>query len=114
MTAAIDQILREIKELAVGLARVEGKVSNLEEGNKKINKIVFEGNGKAPLTDRVDCLEEKEESRKRNEVTINEANTENRKNKWDLKTKVFVAFCVALFGMISSVGSAYFVVTLFK
>ena len=67
------QIYNEIKDISVSIARVEGRLAPIESASSQLMKVVIQGNGKLPLTERMqkveDCLAAQKET----------------KAKWDLR-----------------------------
>ena len=74
------QIFNEIKDISVSLARVEGRLAPIESASSQLMKVVIQGNGKLPLTERMqkveDCLAAQKDKDKEKKET---------KAKWDLR-----------------------------
>jgi len=54
-----NQIFTELTKVSVAVARIEGRVKNVEDSTTDLMKIVVKGNGKLPLTERVQKLEDR-------------------------------------------------------
>jgi len=87
------QIYNEIKDISVSIARIDGRMSNVESASSKLMKVVIDGNGVRPLTEQV---KELQDAKKATEQAAENAKKEKKetKVKWDTRTW---ALAVSLF-----------------
>ena len=80
------QIFSVLTDVSVAIARVEGRVGRIEDSNAELMKVVIKGNGKLPLTDRVQKLEDRHctEDNAKKEV-------KEKKEKWGVRTWTIVS-----------------------
>ncbi len=80
--AVTTQILDEIKDISVSIARIEGRLIPIEDASSKLMKVVIQGNGTLPLTQRVKTLEDCQ------------TNEKAKKEKWDARTWAIVMLII--------------------
>lgn len=100
-TVTNNQIFSVLTDVKVALARVEGRVMNLEESNTDLMKVVIKGNGKLPLTERVQKLEDKncieEEIKAVEDAKKSQAvkDAKENKSKWGARVWAVIMLFVA-------------------
>ena len=57
-----NQIFTELTKVSVAVARVEGRIKNVEDASADLMTVVIKGNGKLPLTERVKKLEDRNDT----------------------------------------------------
>jgi len=82
MAVSNTQILNEIKDISVSIARIDGRLTPIESASAQLMKVVIQGNGKLPLTQRVQQLED-----------CNESETK-KKDKWDSRTWAIIMLII--------------------
>jgi len=86
------QIYNEIKDISVSIARIDGRMSNVEYASSKLMKVVIDGNGVRPLTEQVKELQDarKAECEAKKEKKEVKAKWDTR--TWALATSIFLLF----------------------
>jgi hypothetical protein len=74
------QIYNEIKDISVSIARIDGRMSNVESASAKLMRVVIDGNGVRPLTEQV---KELQDAKKAADCVKQEK--KEIKTKWDLR-----------------------------
>lgn len=80
------QIFSVLKDVSVAIARVEGRVGHIEESNAELMKVVIKGNGRPPLTDRIQKIEDRHCNEDKNKKEVKE-----KKEKWGTRTWALIS-----------------------
>ena len=81
-----NQIFTELTKVSVAVARVEGRIKGVEDASAELMKVVIKGNGRLPLTERVQALENRNctEDASKKEVKA-------KREKWGTRTWAIIA-----------------------
>lgn len=96
-TVSNNQIFNELKDVAVAVARIEGRVGQIETSTADLMKVVIKGNGHLPLTERVkkleeiNCAEDIEKAVEAARATEKKKNEKAIKEKWGTRTWAIIA-----------------------
>lgn len=96
-TVSNNQIFNELKDVAVAVARIEGRVGQIETSTADLMKVVIKGNGHLPLTERVkkleeiNCAEDIEKAVEAQRATDKKRNDKATKEKWGTRTWAIIA-----------------------
>jgi hypothetical protein len=82
MAVSNTQILNEIKDISVSIARIDGRLTPIESASAQLMKVVIQGNGKLPLTQRVQTLEDCRDTETK------------KKEKWDGRTWAIIMLVI--------------------
>jgi hypothetical protein len=82
MAVSNTQILNEIKDISVSIARIDGRLTPIESASAQLMKVVIQGNGKLPLTQRVQTLEDCRDTETK------------KKEKWDARTWAIIMLII--------------------
>ena len=89
-----NKIYDRLMDVSVALARVEGRIQNVEASNAELIKVVIKGNGHLPLTRRVQeledwhCAEDATKEQAKSDV-------KEKKKKWGDRSWAFIMLFLA-------------------
>ena len=101
-TVSNNQIFNELKDVAVTVAKIDGRILRIEESNAELMKVVIKGNGRLPLTERVQALENRHSTEDTAKKKADET-TEKKKEKWSTRTWAIVS-AIIVYLLIQSIA----------
>ena len=86
------QIYNELKDISVSIARIDGRMVNVESASSKLMKVVIDGNGTRPLTEQVKELQDARKADCKAKEEKKESKTKWDTRTWALAVSIFLLF----------------------